>query len=57
MYDIVLVTRSSLCGFCTWDWLIDVLLKILQFFHWHLQNWGVGDHLSRSSWFALCFIL
>ena len=42
MYDIVLVTRSSLCGFCTWDWLIDVLLKILQFFHWIVKDWGLA---------------
>ncbi|HEX4792197.1 MAG TPA: YidC/Oxa1 family insertase periplasmic-domain containing protein [Humisphaera sp.] len=42
MYNIVLVTRSSLCGFCTWDWLIDVLLKILQFFHLIFRDWGVA---------------
>jgi len=41
-YDATLVIRGGWCGFCTWDWLINVLFYILLFFHTIFRDWGVG---------------
>jgi YidC/Oxa1 family membrane protein insertase len=41
-YDMTLVIRSGPCGYCAWDWLIDLLFYILWFFHAIFRDWGVA---------------
>lgn len=43
MYSLTLVVRGSwICGFCTWDWLINVLFAILWLFHAIVKDWGLA---------------
>jgi YidC/Oxa1 family membrane protein insertase len=41
-YDQTLVMTSGACGFCTFTWLIDVLVWLLTFFHMILRDWGLA---------------
>jgi YidC/Oxa1 family membrane protein insertase len=41
-YNETLVIASGFCGFCTFAWLIDVLVKMLTFFHWIFGDWGIA---------------
>jgi len=41
-YDSTLVQTSWPCGFCTWEWLINVLVGMLAFFNTVLRDWGLA---------------
>lgn len=41
-YDDTLVMTSGYCGFCTFQWLVDGLYKLLSFFHWIFRDWGLA---------------
>ena len=41
-YNETLVIASGFCAFCTFTWLIDVLVKMLTFFHWIVGDWGIS---------------
>jgi YidC/Oxa1 family membrane protein insertase len=43
-YDKTLVITGGLCAACTWQWLIDVLVAMLSFFHKYLTfgDWGLA---------------
>ncbi len=46
-YDDTLVLKTTsgigfICGFCTWDWLINLLVQALRALHVVLQDWGLA---------------
>jgi YidC/Oxa1 family membrane protein insertase len=41
-YDDTLVMTGGYCGFCTFQWLVDGLYKLLSFFHWIFRDWGLA---------------
>src|SRR5205085_8573566 len=41
-YEKTLIIPSSYCGACTWDWLINGLVALLNFFHLILRDWGLA---------------
>lgn len=41
-YDQTLVTSFWLCAICTWQWLISLLVMLLNFFHAIVRDWGVA---------------
>lgn len=46
-YDETLVLRSGgtcawVCGLCTWSWLINILVGLLNGFHFVLRDWGLA---------------
>lgn len=41
-YDETLVMSSGLCGICTFQWLIGILVQMLNFFHFVVRDWGVS---------------
>ncbi len=41
-YDLSLVLTSGFCGFCTFQWLINVLVWMLWAFHLVLRDWGLA---------------
>lgn len=41
-YHETLVTTTWLCSFCTFQWLIGVLVAMLNFFHGIVRDWGVA---------------
>jgi YidC/Oxa1 family membrane protein insertase len=41
-YDATLVLTSGPCGFCTFHWLINGLVALLNFFHMILRDWGLS---------------
>jgi YidC/Oxa1 family membrane protein insertase len=41
-YDQTLVMRAGPCGWCTFDWLINGLVKLLGFFHTITRDWGLA---------------
>jgi YidC/Oxa1 family membrane protein insertase len=41
-YNQLLSTSASLCGFCAFAWLVDLLVNLLQAFHWVLHDWGLA---------------
>ncbi len=43
MYDATLVMTSGYCGICTFQWLINILVSVLNFFHYILfKDWGLA---------------
>ncbi|MGH7177624.1 MAG: YidC/Oxa1 family insertase periplasmic-domain containing protein [Tepidisphaeraceae bacterium] len=43
MYNATLVLTSGLCAFCTFQWLINLLVGMLNVFHWMLlKDWGLA---------------
>ena len=41
-YNGTLVIANNWCGVCTWQWLIDVLVWLLTFFHRFTVDWGIA---------------
>jgi YidC/Oxa1 family membrane protein insertase len=41
-YDESLVMTSGPCGYCTFQWLINGLVKLLQLFHFVFRDWGLA---------------
>lgn len=41
-YDETLVATSWICGFCTWNWMIRLLVGLLNVFHMFVRDWGVA---------------
>jgi YidC/Oxa1 family membrane protein insertase len=41
-YGNTLVITSGPCGFCTFQWLIDILVKVLVGFHFVTRDWGLA---------------
>jgi len=41
-YNRTLVLTGGLCAFCTFQWLIDVLVWMLSIFHFALRDWGLA---------------
>jgi hypothetical protein len=41
-YDQSLIMRAGPCGYCTFDWLINGLVKLLAFFHMITRDWGLA---------------
>ncbi len=41
-YNTTLVIASGMCGVCTFQWLISILVNILGFFHMVLRDWGLA---------------
>ncbi len=41
-YDRTLVLASGICGICTFQWLVDVLVGLLNVFHVVLRDWGLS---------------
>ncbi len=42
-YDATLVMTGGFCGFCTFQWLINILVWLLNIFHWILfKDWGLA---------------
>ncbi|MGE5609542.1 MAG: YidC/Oxa1 family insertase periplasmic-domain containing protein [Bacillota bacterium] len=41
-YDKTLVLTGGLCGFCTFQWLINLLVWMLKGFHFVLRDWGLA---------------
>jgi YidC/Oxa1 family membrane protein insertase len=41
-FDKTLVLSSGPCAACTWDWLVNLLVKLLVFFHMILRDWGLA---------------
>lgn len=41
-YHATLVMTGSYCGWCTFQWLVDGLYKLLSFFHWIFRDWGLA---------------
>ncbi len=41
-YDETLVLTSGMCAFCTFQWLIDILVRLLGIFHFVLRDWGLA---------------
>ena len=41
-YDETLVLSGGICAFCTWPWLINLLVLLLQGFHFLLHDWGLA---------------
>lgn len=41
-YDLTLVMTTWLCSFCTFQWLIGVLVAMLNFFHGIVRDWGLA---------------
>jgi YidC/Oxa1 family membrane protein insertase len=41
-YSSTLVLTSGPCAACTWDWLVNILVKVLVFFHAIARDWGVA---------------
>jgi YidC/Oxa1 family membrane protein insertase len=41
-YNSTLVMTSGMCGFCTFQWLIDILVWLLIAFHVILRDWGLA---------------
>jgi YidC/Oxa1 family membrane protein insertase len=42
MYNASLVLTSGPCGVCTFQWLIDILVKLLAAFHYVTRDWGLA---------------
>src|SRR4051794_37291890 len=42
MYNLTLVLTSGMCGVCTFQWLINVLVTMLQWFHFIFRDWGMA---------------
>jgi YidC/Oxa1 family membrane protein insertase len=42
MYNASLVLTSGPCGACTFQWLIDILVRLLGWFHWVTRDWGLA---------------
>jgi YidC/Oxa1 family membrane protein insertase len=42
MYNQLLNSSSSMCGFCSLPWLVDRLVDLLQIFHFFLRDWGLS---------------
>jgi YidC/Oxa1 family membrane protein insertase len=42
MYDQTLVLASGMCAFCTFQWLINILVWLLGIFHFVLRDWGLA---------------
>lgn len=41
-YDQSLVITQGPCGFCTWQWLVNILFFILKSFHYVTNDWGLA---------------
>jgi YidC/Oxa1 family membrane protein insertase len=41
-YEKTLVLTGGMCGFCTFQWLIDILVWMLTVFHVALRDWGLA---------------
>ena len=41
-YDQTLVISGGYCGFCTWQWLINILVAMLTAFHFITRDWGLS---------------
>lgn len=41
-YDQTLVLTSGPCGFCTFQWLVNILVWMLGVFHFIVRDWGVA---------------
>lgn len=41
-YDQTLVVTFWLCAICTWQWLISLLVMLLNFFHAIVRDWGLA---------------
>ena len=41
-YSETLVITSGVCGYCTFAWLINVLVAMLTFFHLIFRDWGIA---------------
>ena len=41
-YDETLVLTGGMCGVCTWSWMINFLVWLLQGFHFLLRDWGLA---------------
>ncbi len=41
-YNKTLVITGGLCGFCTFQWLIDILVTMLRAFHVVFRDWGLA---------------
>lgn len=41
-YDQALVVRSGPCSYCTFDWLINILVAMLAMFHAVARDWGLA---------------
>ncbi len=42
MYDKTLILGSSYCNFCTFPWLVALLVTMLSFFHGIFRDWGLA---------------
>ncbi|MGA2499057.1 MAG: YidC/Oxa1 family insertase periplasmic-domain containing protein, partial [Tepidisphaeraceae bacterium] len=41
-YDQTLVLRGGMCGYCTFQWLVDLLVGLLNILHAVLRDWGLA---------------
>ena len=41
-YDETLVMASGMCGICTFQWLVGILVQGLNLFHYVVRDWGVA---------------
>ncbi len=41
-YDKTLVLASGICGMCTFQWLVNLLVSLLNMFHVVLRDWGLA---------------
>ena len=41
-YNLILVVTSSCCGFCTFPWLVNLLVSMLSMFHLAVRDWGLA---------------
>ena len=42
LHGLIRYSLGGPCGICTFKWLADGLMALLQFFHWILGDWGVA---------------